>query len=83
MTGIQQDIFGNLVMFCGLLILARKTPRRSHFWLRLLIGFGMFSLVRYGIFTGVLPRLTGWDRLLRLTLAFTSFIPRRIPIEIA
>ena len=75
MTGMQQDIFGNLVMFCGLFILARKTPRRGLFWLRLLMGFGLFSLARYGIFSGLLPLIPGVNRLLRLTLAFTSFIP--------
>ena len=39
MTGLHQDLIGNLVMFAGLWISARKTPRRMLFWLRIALGF--------------------------------------------
>ena len=75
MTSIQQDLFGNLVMFFGLVILARKTPRRKAFWLRLLLGFAAFSFVRYGIFNWLMPVFPPQSRMTSLMLAFSAFIP--------
>ena len=75
MTGIQQDLLGNLAMFCGLYILARKTPRRKHFWLRMLLGFVLFSLIRQGIFSGLLSTIPWESRQLSLMVAFSAFIP--------
>lgn len=75
MSGIQQDLLGNLIMFSSLYILARKTTRRPYFWLRLLLGYVLFSLVRHGIFSGLLAGLP-WDiRKPCRMVAFSAFIP--------
>ena len=75
MSGIQQDLLGNLIMFSSLYILARKTTRRPYFWLRLLLGYVLFSLVRHGIFSGLLAGLPWNIRELCLMVAFSAFIP--------
>ena len=75
MTGIQQDLLGNLIMFCSLDILARKTTRRPTFWLRMLLCFGLFSLIRYGVFSGLLAGLPWNIRQPCLMVAFSAFIP--------
>ena len=61
MEPLHQDLTGNLVMFAGLYISARKTPRRGLFWLRLLLGYALFSVIRYVYFnhlSGLMPRDT-------------------------
>ncbi len=74
MKGIVQDLIGNLVMFAGLYISARRTPRRKGFWLRFLAGFILFSVLRHLAFSlaGNIP----WEiREYPVMAIFTAFIP--------
>ena len=75
MENLHQDLIGNLLMFSGLLISARKTPRRSFFWLRLALGFALFSALRYAYFTyrtSLFPPEAGQYPNM---VFFTAFIP--------
>ncbi len=75
MEGLHQDLFGNLVMFAGLWISAQKTPRRSAFFLRLALGFILFSVLRYVSFGCLLPLFSQEAvRGVRMLL-FAAFIP--------
>lgn len=75
MTGLHQDLIGNLVMFAGLWISARKTPRRMLFWLRIALGFALFSLFRHAYITYLNPLFSGEAFRYPSMIFFTSFIP--------
>ena len=75
MGGLQQDLIGNAVMFAALYISARKTPRRKLFWLFLLLGFALFSGIRYLYFTHLSPLIPRDVRQTFNMIAFTAFIP--------
>lgn len=75
MVGLYQDLMGNFTMFLALYISARKTPRRNGFWLRLLLGFVIFSVLRYAYTTYVGVLFTG-DVWRFTTMAYyAAFIP--------
>lgn len=75
MVGLHQDLIGNLAMFCALWIAARRTPRRKGFLLRLLLGFTLFSLARYGYSTYVGGLFTGTASRYAQIVFYASFIP--------
>ena len=75
MEGLHQDLIGNLIMFAGLYISARKTPRRALFWLRLPLALALFSVIRYLVFTYTMPAFPRESGLAPLMIAFTAFIP--------
>ena len=75
MDALYQDLIGNLAMFAGLYISARKTPRRKRFWLWLLMAFAVFSGIRYGYFTHLLPLIPRDARQTSSAIAFSAFIP--------
>lgn len=74
MRDIIQDILGNICLFAAAWIIAYRMPKRKMFWVRTVLCFAVFCVLRHLYFDSIVPLIEGDDWSISNMLGFTVLL---------